>query len=149
MKVTVEHLTGETETVTITRDAVPLPSVPQAYMLRPGVGYVAMTGGFNLTTSAEFQTALEDLHRKGMNMLVLDLRGNRGGLLIQAVKVANMFLQQGQMIVEQKGRLRGAGESFRAQNPNPDPDPLVVQVNGESASAAEIVAGALQDHDRA
>lgn len=149
VKVTVEHLTGETETVTITRDAVPLPSVPQAYMLRPGVGYVAMTGGFNLTTSAEFQTALEDLHRKGMNMLVLDLRGNRGGLLIQAVKVANMFLQQGQMIVEQKGRLRGAGESFRAQNPNPDPVPLVVLVNGESASAAEIVAGALQDHDRA
>ena len=149
VKVTVEHSNGETETVTITRDAVPLPSVPQAYMLRPGVGYVAMTGGFNLTTSAEFQNALEDLHRKGMNMLVLDLRGNRGGLLIQAVKVANVFLQQGQMIVEQKGRLRGATEPFKAQNPNPDPVPLVVLVNGESASAAEIVAGALQDHDRA
>ena len=149
VKVTVEHLTGETETVTITRDAVPLPSVPQAYMLRPGVGYVAMTGGFNLTTSAEFQTALEDLHRKGMNMLVLDLRGNRGGLLIQAVKVANVFLQQGQMIVKQQGRIRGATEPFTAQNPNPDPIPLVVLVNGESASAAEIVAGALQDHDRA
>ncbi len=150
VKVTVEHTgTGETETVTITRDAVPLPSVPQAYMLRPGVGYVAMTGGFNLTTSAEFQSALEELHRKGMNMLVLDLRGNRGGLLIQAVKVANMFLQQGQLIVEQKGRIRGATEPFRAQNPNPDPIPLVVLVNGESASAAEIVAGALQDHDRA
>ena len=149
VKVTVEHATGETETVTITRDAVPLPSVPQAYMLRPGVGYVAMTGGFNLTTSAEFQAALEDLHRKGMNMLVLDLRGNRGGLLIQAVKVANVFLQQGQMIVEQKGRLKGATEPFRAQNLNPDPVPLVVLVNGDSASAAEIVAGALQDHDRA
>ena len=149
VKVTVEHSTGETETVTITRDAVPLPSVPQAYMLRPGVGYVAMTGGFNLTTSAEFQTALEELHRKGMNMLVLDLRGNRGGLLIQAVKVANVFLQQGQLIVKQQGRLRGASEDFRAQSPNPDPIPLVVLVNGESASAAEIVAGALQDHDRA
>jgi carboxyl-terminal processing protease len=150
VKVTVEHpATGETETVTITRDAVPLPSVPQAYMLRPGVGYVAMTGGFNLTTSAEFQSVLEELHRKGMNMLVLDLRGNRGGLLIQAVKVANMFLQQGQLIVTQKGRIRGATEPFKAQNPNPDPIPLVVLVNGESASAAEIVAGALQDHDRA
>lgn len=150
VKVTVEHPgTGENETVTITRDAVPLPSVPQAYMLRPGVGYVAMTGGFNLTTSAEFQNALEDLHRKGMNMLVLDLRGNRGGLLIQAVKVANMFLQQGQLIVKQQGRIRGATEYFRTQNPNPDPVPLVVLVNGESASAAEIVAGALQDHDRA
>ncbi len=150
VKVTVEHPgTGQTETVTITRDAVPLPSVPQSYMLRPGVGYVAMTGGFNLTTSAEFQSALEDLHRKGMNMLVLDLRGNRGGLLIQAVKVANMFLQQGQLIVTQKGRIRGATEPFKAQNPNPDPIPLVVLVNGDSASAAEIVAGALQDHDRA
>ncbi|HVQ39112.1 MAG TPA: S41 family peptidase, partial [Pyrinomonadaceae bacterium] len=71
------------------------------------------------------------------------------GLLIQAVKVANTFLQSGQLIVEQKGRIRGAGEVFKAQNDNPDPVPLVVLVNGDSASAAEIVAGALQDHDRA
>jgi carboxyl-terminal processing protease len=150
VKVTVEHAgTGQTETVTITRDAVSLPSVPQAYMLRPGVGYVAMTGGFNLTTAAEFRAALEELHRKGMNMLVLDLRGNRGGLLIQAVRVADMFLQKGQLIVTQKGRIRGATEPFVAQNETPDPIPLVVLVNGESASAAEIVAGALQDHDRA
>lgn len=150
VKVTVEHpATGQTETVTITRDAVPLPSVPQAYMLRPGVGYVAMTGGFNLTTSSEFQGALEELHKKGMNMLVLDLRGNRGGLLIQAVRVANTFLQRGQLIVTQKGRIRGATEPFVALNESPDPIPLVVLVNGESASAAEIVAGALQDHDRA
>jgi carboxyl-terminal processing protease len=150
VKVTVEHpATGQTETVTITRDAVPLPSVPQAYMLRPGVGYVAMTGGFNLTTSSEFQGALEELHKKGMNMLVLDLRGNRGGLLIQAVRVANIFLQRGQLIVTQKGRIRGATEPFVALNESPDPIPLVVLVNGESASAAEIVAGALQDHDRA
>jgi carboxyl-terminal processing protease len=149
VKVTVEHpSTGKTETVTITRDAVSLPSVPQSYMLRPGVGYVSMTG-FNLTTSAEFQAALEDLHKRGMNTLVLDLRGNRGGLLIQAVRVANTFLQRGQLIVTQKGRLRGATEPFVAQNDSPDPVPLVVLVNGESASAAEIVAGALQDHDRA
>lgn len=150
VKVTVEHAaTGQSETVTITRDAVSLPSVPQAYMLKPGVGYVAMTGGFNLTTSAEFQHALEDLHARGMNTLVLDLRGNRGGLLIQAVKVANMFLQRGQLIVKQQGRVRGATEPFFALNDSPDPIPLVVLVNGDSASAAEIVAGALQDHDRA
>ena len=150
VKVTVEHsATGQSETVTITRDAVALPSVPQAYMLKPGVGYVAMTGGFNLTTSSEFQHALEDLHAKGMNMLVLDLRGNRGGLLIQAVKVANTFLQRDQLIVKQEGRFRGAMETFRAMNDSPDPVPLVVLVNGDSASAAEIVAGALQDHDRA
>ncbi|MEK6280042.1 MAG: S41 family peptidase [Acidobacteriota bacterium] len=150
VKVTVEHTaTGESETVTITRDAVSLPSIPQAYMLKSGVGYVAMTGGFNLTTAAEFQTALEDLHAKGMNMLVLDLRGNRGGLLIQAVKIANTFLQRDQLIVRQEGRIRGAMDEFKALNDSPDPIPLVVLVNGESASAAEIVAGALQDHDRA
>jgi carboxyl-terminal processing protease len=150
VKVTVEHAaTGQSETVTITRDAVPLPSIPQAYMVRPGVGYVAMTGGFNTTTADEFQAALQDLHSKGMNMLVLDLRGNRGGLLIQAVRVANMFLQRGQLIVRQQGRIRGSTEPFAALNDSPDPVPLVVLVNGETASAAEIVAGALQDHDRA
>ena len=150
VKVTVEHAaTGQSETVTITRDAVSLPSIPQAYMARPGVGYVAMNSSFNTTTADEFNAALQDLHSKGMNMLVLDLRGNRGGLLIQAVRVANTFLQRGQLIVTQKGRLRGSAQSFDALNDTPDTVPLVILVNGETASAAEIVAGALQDHDRA
>jgi carboxyl-terminal processing protease len=150
VKVTVEHpLNHQSETVSIIRDAVSLPSISQAYMLRPGVGYVAMTGGFNLTTADEFDQALKDLHTKGMNMLVLDLRGNRGGLLIQAVRVANTFLQRGQMIVSQKGRFRDSSQAYAAVNESPDNVPLVVLVNGETASAAEIVAGALQDHDRA
>lgn len=150
VKVTVKHLnSGKTETVTITRNAVALPSVPEAYMVRPGVGYVAMTGGFNLTTTDEFTRALSDLHKKGMTQLILDLRGNHGGLLIQAVNVANNFLKRGQSIVSQKGRIRGSSETFTASNEDPDTTPLVVLVNGESASAAEIVAGALQDHDRA
>lgn len=150
VKVTVEHAANkQTETVNIIRDAVSLPSIAQAYMLRPGVGYVAMTGGFNLTTSEEFDQALKYLHSRGMNMLVLDLRGNRGGLLIQAVRVANTFLQRGQMIVSQKGRFRDSSQSYAAVNENPDGVPVVVLVNGETASAAEIVAGALQDHDRA
>jgi len=150
VKVTVEHAaTGQSETVTITRDAVPLPSIPQAYMVKPGVGYVAMTGGFNTTTADEFQAALEYLHSKGMNMLVLDLRDNRGGLLIQAVRVANTFLQRGQMIVKQQGRIKGSAQEYKALNDLPDTVPLVVLVNGGTASAAEIVAGALQDHDRA
>ena len=150
VKVTVEHpATKQSETVSIVRDAVSLPSIAQAYMLRPGVGYVGMTGGFNLTTDDEFQQALKDLHSKGMNMLVLDLRGNRGGLLIQAVRVANTFLQRGQMIVSQKGRFRDSSQSYAAMNENPDNVPVVVLVNGDTASAAEIVAGALQDHDRA
>jgi carboxyl-terminal processing protease len=150
VKVTVEHPANkQSETVNIIRDAVSLPSIAQAYMLRPGVGYVGMTGGFNLTTADEFDQALRFLHTKGMNMLVLDLRGNRGGLLIQAVRVANTFLQRGQMIVSQKGRFRDSSQSYAAVNENPDAVPVVVLVNGETASAAEIVAGALQDHDRA
>jgi len=108
-----------------------------------------MTGGFNLTTADEFDQALKFLHSKGMNMLVLDLRGNRGGLLIQAVRVANTFLQRGQMIVSQKGRFRDSSQDYAAVNEHPDSVPIVVLVNGETASAAEIVAGALQDHDRA
>ena len=150
VRVTVEHPANhQEETVSIIRDAVSLPSIAQAYMLRPGVGYVGMTGGFNLTTMDEFEVALKELHSKGMNMLVLDLRGNRGGLLIQAVRVANTFLQRDQPIVTQKGRFRDSSQAYRAVNDNPDPVPIVVLVNGDTASAAEIVAGALQDHDRA
>jgi len=150
VKVTVEHSADhQPETVNIVRDAVSLPSIAQAYMLRPGVGYVGMTGGFNLTTADEFDQALRFLHSKGMNMLVLDLRGNRGGLLIQAVRVANTFLQRGQMIVSQKGRFKDSSQDYAAVNEHPDSVPIVVLVNGETASAAEIVAGALQDHDRA
>jgi carboxyl-terminal processing protease len=150
VKVTVEHpASKQQETVNIIRDAVSLPSIAQAYMLKPGVGYVAMTGGFNLTTDDEFGEALKQLHSRGMNMLVLDLRGNRGGLLIQAVRVANRFLQRGQMIVTQKGRFRDSTQQYAAVNESPDSVPVVVLVNGDTASAAEIVAGALQDHDRA
>jgi carboxyl-terminal processing protease len=150
VKVTVEHPGNhQSETFSIIRDAVSLPSIAQSYMIRPEVGYVAMTGGFNLTTADEFEQSLKQLHSKGMNMLILDLRGNRGGLLIQAVRVANSFLQRGQMIVSQKGRFRDSSQPYPAINENPDNIPLVVLVNGDTASAAEIVAGALQDHDRA
>ncbi|HEY0323094.1 MAG TPA: S41 family peptidase [Pyrinomonadaceae bacterium] len=148
-KVTVEHLDGRTETVEITRDAVPQPSIPEAYMIRPGVGYVAMTGGFNTTTADEFRAALDKLHEQGMQMLILDLRGNGGGLLNQAVRVANTFLKRGQLIVTQKGRVRGSSETYLADNEAPDNSPLVVLVNRGTASASEIVSGALQDHDRA
>lgn len=150
VKVTVLHPSNnQTETVSIVRDAVSLPSIAQSYMLQSGVGYVAMTGGFTFTTADEFDQTLKQLHSKGMNMLILDLRGNRGGLLIQAVRVANTFLQRGQMIVSQQGRFRDSSQSYKAINENPDNIPLVVLVNGDSASASEIVAGALQDHDRA
>jgi carboxyl-terminal processing protease len=150
IKVTVEHAgTGKEETVDIMRDAVPQPSIPEAYMIKPGVGYIAMTGGFNLTTAAEFKKAMDDLHEQNMQMLVLDLRGNGGGLLSQAVRVAETFLPKGQVILTQKGRIRGSTESYASNNAQPDNTPLVVLVNRNTASASEILVGALQDHDRA
>ena len=141
--------TGKVETLDIRRDAVPQPSIPEVYMIRPGVGYIGMTGGFNTTTLSEFRAALEALHAQGMKMLLLDLRGNGGGLLSQAVLIANTFLRRGQTIMSQKGRVRGSWQSYVAENDNPDTTPLVVLINRGSASASEILAGALQDHDRA
>jgi carboxyl-terminal processing protease len=149
-KIVVERYgTGKRETVEITRDAVPQPSIPEAYMIRPGIGFIAMTGGFNQTTFNEFRAAMADLKAQGMTQLVLDLRGNGGGLVVQAYRIANTFLSRGQTVFTQKGRLDGVGDTYRAENPNPERIPLVVLINQNSASASEILAGALQDHDRA
>jgi carboxyl-terminal processing protease len=149
-KITVERYgTGKRDTVEITRDAVPQPSIPEAYMIRPGVGYIAMTGGFNQTTFNEFRQAMAELKRQGMENLVLDLRNNGGGLVNQAYRVANTFLGRGQTVFTQKGRLEDSFGSFPSDNGNPDPTPIVIMVNRNTASASEILAGALQDHDRA
>jgi carboxyl-terminal processing protease len=150
VKITVERAaTNRPEVVEITRDAVPQPSIPDAYMLRPGVGYIAMTNGFNYTTTDELQAALEFLQAQGMTSLVLDLRGNPGGFLDQAIRVSDKFLRRGQLILTQKGR-NGLGDAeYKARNLSPTQTPLVILVNGGSASASEIVAGAMQDHDRA
>ncbi len=150
VKVTIERAaTGRTEIVEITRDVVPQPSVPDAYMLRPGVGYVDMTHGFNYTTADELQAALDYLHGRGMTQLVLDLRGNPGGILEQAVRAAEKFLPRDQLILTQKGRSRAEDRPYSSRNSKPDTTPLVVLINGGSASASEIFAGAMQDHDRA
>jgi carboxyl-terminal processing protease len=143
------HGTGKRENIDITRDAVPQPSIGESYMIRPGIGYIAMTGGFNQTTYAEFVDAMRSLKAKGMTQLVLDLRDNGGGLVGQAYRVANTFLSTGQTVFTQKGRIDGVTEPYRADNPRPETMPVVVLVNRASASASEIVAGALQDHDRA
>lgn len=135
--------------VDIVRDAVPQPSIPDAYMLKPGVGYIDMTRGFNYTTTDELLDSLERLHAKGMNSLVLDLRNNPGGFLEQAIHVAEVFLQNGQLILTQKGRNGFRDNSYESRNSSPDMTPLVILVNESTASASEIVAGAMQDHDRA
>ena len=149
-KITVErHGTGKRETVEIIRDAVSQPSIAEAYLIRPGVGYIAMTGSFNQTTYAEFRQAMVELKNQGMTQLVLDLRNNGGGLVNQALEVANTFLSRGQNIFTQKGRLDGVENPYPAKNENPDNTPIVMLVNRNTASASEILAGALQDHDRA
>jgi carboxyl-terminal processing protease len=140
--------TNRIEPVEITRDAVAQPSIPDAYFLRPGVAYIDMTHGFNYTTADELEEKLEDLRAKGMSQLVLDLRNNPGGFLEQAVRVASKFLQRGQLILTQKGRQDQ--RPYRANNDGQtETTPLVILVNGNTASASEIVAGAMQDHDRA
>ncbi len=149
-KLTVEKYgSGKRETVDIIRDAVAQPSISEAYMIRPGVGYINMSGGFNQTTFAEFRQAMAILKTEGMQQLVIDLRNNGGGLVNQAYYVANTFIGKGQTIFTQKGRLDGTADTYPSTNATPDETPLVVLVNRNSASASEILAGALQDHDRA
>ncbi|HXG91173.1 MAG TPA: S41 family peptidase, partial [Blastocatellia bacterium] len=134
----------------LTRESVPVPSITTYYMIGNGVGYIALERGFNTTTHEEMRQAVADLERQGMTSLVLDLRNNRGGLVDQAQKVANIFLYKGQKIVTMRGR-PGVfpTREYAAINNNPEDIPLVVLINRGSASASEILAGALQDHDRA
>jgi len=149
-KIVIERYgTGKRETVEIIRDAVSQPSIAEAYMIRPGVGYIGMTGNFTQTTFSEFRTAMQELKAQGMQQLVLDLRNNGGGLVREAYNVANTFLGRGQTIFSQKGRLDDVGGTYISNNSNPDDTPIVALVNRNSASATEILAGALQDHDRA
>jgi carboxyl-terminal processing protease len=150
VKLTLERAADKhVETVEITRDAVPQPSIPDAYMLKPGVGYVDMTRGFNYSTTDELEYALQGLHARGANSLVLDLRNNPGGFLDQAIHVAEVFLPYGQLILTQKGRNGLRDNTYESRNRSADPIPLVILVNENTASASEIVAGAMQDHDRA
>jgi carboxyl-terminal processing protease len=150
VRLTVERsATARVENIDLRRGTVAQPSIPDAYMLRPGVGYIDFSNGFNYTTSDELNVALTDLREQGMTSLVLDMRDNPGGILDQAVKVAERFLPAGQVIVSQHGRFELDNRTFRSSGKKTENLPLVVLVNGNSASATEIVAGALQDYDRA
>jgi carboxyl-terminal processing protease len=150
VKLTLERAADKRiEKVDIVRDAVPQPSIPDAYMLKPGVGYIDMTRGFNYTTTDELLDAVERLHRQGMTSLVLDVRNNPGGFLDQAIHVAEVFLRNGQLILTQNGRNGYRDNEYQSRNNAPDMTPLVILINENTASASEIVAGAMQDHDRA
>lgn len=137
------------ETVELRRNRVPQPTIPDAYMLRTGIGYIDMSEGFNYTTAEELSVALGELHKQGMTSLILDLRENTGGILDQAVKVAEKFLPAGSVIVSQRGRFAIDNRVWRSTNKTPETMPMVVLVNDSTASASEIVSGAMQDYDRA
>lgn len=140
---------GATEPIvfSIIRDEIPRLSIEQAYEIRSGVGFIRIAN-FSETTSRELAQALRQLDHRNLKGLILDLRTNPGGLLGEGVAVADMFLQKGQVIVSHKGRASGE-KVYRANHGNGGVDyPLVVLINRSSASAAEIVAGAVQDHDR-
>jgi carboxyl-terminal processing protease len=134
---------------TIVRDAVPLPTIKNAYMIRPGTGYIGLTGGFQRSSDDELREAFKKLHDQGMRQMVLDLRGNPGGLLDQAIEVAGEFLPRGQVVVSVKGRTEYSEPIvYKSSGSDPESLPLVVLINRNTASASEIVAGAIQDHGR-
>jgi len=135
--------------LSIVRAAIPTNSISNVLMLKPGIGYIRIKD-FTATTVRELDEAIDKLKGQGMQKLVLDLRQNPGGLLDAAVGVSDHFLDKGQMIVYTKGRTPDSEQSYLAPGKHQKLDmPMVVVVNRGSASASEIVAGALQDHDRA
>ena len=139
---------GERLTFVVTRAKIPVKTLDAWYMISPGIGYIRI-GSFGATTYDEFIKAVNDLRAKGMNDLVLDLEDNGGGYLQAAVQVANEFLQRGDLIVYTEGR-RFPRQDYKAQgNGKLRSGNVTVLVNEFTASAAEIVTGALQDQDRA
>ncbi len=133
----------------VVRDEVNITTVRGAFMIDNETGYVKLAE-FSETSDKELETALEDLAAKGMKRLVFDLRDNPGGLLDQAIRISNRFLPKGDLIVYQRGRVPNSDQDYHATEASEYTKlPLVGMVNRNSASASEIVSGALQDHDRA
>ncbi len=133
---------------TITRAVIKLKAVPYYGMLKDDIGYVRLAN-FSRTVGSEFKAAIDALSNLGIEKLILDLRGNTGGLLPEAVEISDYFLEKGRPIVSTKGRNRNANNEYQAtRSPICGDRPLVVLVDRGSASASEIVAGAIQDYDK-
>lgn len=135
---------------TLRRQEITIPNVPYYGVIDPGIGYIRLSG-FTDHAAREVQAATEELvQKKKVKGIILDLRGNPGGLLNEAVDIVNVFVDRGQEVVSTRGRVKEWDKSYRTISPATDTQtPLVVLVNNSSASAAEIVSGALQDLDRA
>lgn len=139
---------GEPLAVTVQRDAIHVEAL-QAFMLDDRVGYIQLLG-FSKQAARELTEAIEQLRRQGAHSLLLDLRWNSGGLLDEGVAISDLFLPRGAEVVSTRSRLEDQNFAFRAAGDDVVPEiPIAVLVNGASASASEILAGALQDHDRA
>jgi carboxyl-terminal processing protease len=134
--------------LSVERDEIPLITVPYAFEVKPGIGYVKIDR-FSEKTADDLRTKLKELGAGSLSGLILDLRDNPGGLLNQAIDVSDFFLQRNDLVVSTKGRAEGSAKAYRAPSVEKVKVPLVVLINRHSASASEIVAGALQDHDRA
>ena len=150
VRVTVEHLTGGTETVTLQRERIAIPGVPYAGWVAEGIGYIRHSD-FTEGCYEDMRAAIERLRSEGeLKGLILDYRSNGGGIMQEAVKILGMFVPKGTEVVSTKGRSEDSKQVFRTDTEPILADlPLTVLINGSSASAAEIVAGALQDLDRA
>jgi len=134
--------------LTIIREEIPLLSVPYAFMLQNGVGYIYVRN-FGEETPRELEDGLAKLSSQGMKSLILDLRLNSGGALAASIEISNMFLPKGDMIVSTKGRNPDFDREFRAYSDGPYVKlPLVILIDQGTASASEIVSGAVMDHDR-
>jgi carboxyl-terminal processing protease len=140
---------GKTENTTLTRGAIDVRAVPFYQLIDDDIGYIVLSK-FNRKTTTETKAALEDLKLQGATKIILDLRGNPGGLLTEAINIVNLFVPKGASIVTTKSAIKKYNKTYKTQKPAFDTEiPLVVLVNGRSASASEIVSGGLQDLDRA
>ncbi len=138
---------NEPLTFTVTRGEIPRHSVDIAFLIKPNIGYIRLSA-FNETTDHEIAESLKELNVSNLDGLVLDMRGNPGGLLNEAVAVSDMFLERGQIIVSHRGRASQNHNYTVVRGNQGMTVPLVILVNNNSASATEIVSGAVQDHDR-
>ncbi len=135
-------------TLELTREKITIDNVPYFGMINDDIGYIKLSD-FTTNAGKEVKKALEHLKKEGAQKIIFDLRGNPGGLLNEAVNVSNVFLNQGLEIVSTKGKVTEWNKTYRALNQPADTEiPIAVLVNGRSASAAEIVSGAIQDYDR-
>ncbi len=140
---------GQNKTATLTREGVEVDAVPFYEMVDEKTGYIVLSK-FNRKASGQTKSALQDLKGKGATRLILDLRGNPGGLLSEAINVTNLFVSKGELIVTTKSKVKKFNQEYKTKNqPEDTTIPLVVLIDGGSASASEIVSGGLQDLDRA